>query len=341
MFSPAVSVPDALWRDWRVSDRAKMLWCYLRTTGNTQLSFKQVRQSTGFAQNSILKYLQELSQSGWLDYRRSRHSFTFKTIWKRGRPAFRLPVDLICDREIPAAAKLIWGAITRFQGAFGYDELIRQTRYSRNTLAKYVNLLLRKRWLRGDAARADRKKRFRIKLANPHHERRQADLDLFHRAKKLAKKRIGDSIGQLYATYMTFLLVPEEIIISNAQPWGLVNPRTGAKLQYDILLPRSRVAIEFQGPQHDRPTELYPDEAQFRAQQERDRLKRKLSTALGIRLIEVRAEDLSFERLAQLLREAGVPLRAEPRTASHLYELLEKEAAAYRAAVAGLACPGA
>lgn len=333
MFSPGIRVPDALVRTRRLSDGAKMLWCYLRTVGNERVSFKQLRAGTGLAQNSILKHLRELSRSGWLEYRRDRYSLTCNAIWKDGRPAFRLPVDLICDPEVPPPAKLIWGSITQLKDGFSYAELVRCTRYSRNTVAKYVRLLLQKGWLRGKAHREARRKRFLVQPANPHHERRQADLNLFQRAKKLAEKRIGDSIGQLYATYMVSLIVREEIIICNAQPWGLVNPRTGARLQYDILLPRSRVAIEFQGPQHDRPTALYPDEAQFRAQQERDELKRRRSTEMGIRLIEVRAHDLTFSRLAQLLQDAGVPVTTGPCAAPHLYALLEKETAAYRKAV--------
>ncbi len=333
MFSPGISVPDALIRTRHLSEGAKMFWCYLRTVRKEPVSFKQLRARTGLAQNSILKYLRELSRTGWLEYRRGRYSLTCHAIWKDGRPAFRLPVDLICDRGLPAAAKLVWGAITQLKDGFSYAELMRRTRYSRNTIAKYVALLCQKNWLRGEAVRVARRKRFLMHPANPHHERRQADLNLFQRAKKLAEKRIGDSIGQLYATYMVSLIVREDIIICNAQPWGLVNPRTGARLQYDILLPRSRVAIEFQGPQHDGPTALYPDEAQFRAQQERDHLKRQRSAELGIRLIEVRAQDLTFPRLAQLLQEAGVPVTSQPCAAPHLYELLEKEAAAYRKAV--------
>jgi len=333
VFSPAVSIPDALWRTRRLPDGAKVLWCYFRTVGDAQITFKQLRQITGLAQNSILKYLRQLSERGWLRYRRDQHTLTCNAVWHQGRPAFRLPVDLICDRRVPAPAKLIWGAISGLPSVLSYEDLARKTRYSRNTVAKYMNLLLETRWLRGEATRVARRKRFQIRPANPHHERRQADLDQFQRAKKLAARRIGDSVGQLYATYMVSFLVKEDIILSNAQPWGLVNPKTGARLQLDILLPLSRVAIEFQGPQHERPTRLYPDEAEFQSLQERDRLKRELSASLGIRLIEIRAEDLSFPRLAELLREAGVPLRERPQAAPQLYELLEKEAAAYRAAI--------
>lgn len=332
-----VTLPDALVRTRWLPAKAKMFWCFLRVKEATHpvLTFKEVREATGLAQNSVLKYFDLLVAAGWVRYTRRGNQFTYKTIWKRGRPAYRLPLDLICDREVPADAKLVYGTITRLTRSFDYEELIRQTGYAQGTLCRYLGILLRRGWLQGSVSRAGRKKRFHVTTRNPHQERRKRDVDLFHRSKALARKRDRYSVGQLLLGYMVSLLVHESILVENGHLWGLVNFRTGGRLLYDLLLPVERVAMEFQGPQHDSPTELYPNEAEFRAQQARDALKRTLSERLGIRLLEVRAEDLSFPRVAALLRSAGVLLKANPRAAApHLYDLLEREAALYRAAAA-------
>ncbi len=335
MDSPKVTVPDALVRTRKLPAMAKVLWCFFRLMDAKKpvLSFKEVREAVGVAQNSLLKYIGVLVDTGWLRYTRRRNQFACKAIWKRGRPAFRLPMDLVCDPEVPAEAKLVLGTITKLTDGFNYEDLQRRTGYSQETLFKYLDLLLRLGWLRGSVSRQGRKKYYRVTARNPHQERRKQDVERFHRSMALARKRLGNSVGQLLLGYKVSLLIHESILIENGHLWGLVNHRTGGRLLYDLLLPEYRVAIEFQGPQHDRPTALYPDEAEFRAQQARDALKRTLSTKLGIRLIEVKAEDLSFPRLADLLRAAGVPLKADPRAAApHLYTLLEQEAALYRAA---------
>jgi len=337
MSSPMVTLPDGLVRTSKLPAKAKLLWCFLRLmeAEHPVLSFKEVRQGTGLAQNSILKYLDLLLATGWLRYTRRRNQFTCKTVWRRGRPAFRLPMDLVCDREVPADAKLVWGTITKLSDGFNYEQLRRHAGYTQDTLFRYLDILLRTGWLGGVVSRSGRRKHYRVTARNPHQESRTRDVELFHRSMALARKRIGYSVGQLLLGYMVSLLVDASILIENGHLWGLVNHRTGGRMLYDLLLPVNRVAVEFQGPQHDSPTELYPDESEFRAQQARDALKRTLSQKLGIRLIEVKAQDLSFSRLAELLRLAGVPLKTDPRAAApHMYALLEREAALYRAAAA-------
>lgn len=332
-----VTLPDALIRSSRLPAKAKILWCFLRLMEALfpVLSFIEVRKATGLAQNTLLKYLDLLVATGWLRYGRQGNHFTYKAIWKRGRPAFRLPLDLICDRAVPAEAKLVYGTISKLKKSFDYEELRRHTGYSQGTLFRYLSILLRLGWLRGSESRAGRKKRYHVTVHNPHQENIKRDVELFQRAKSLAQKRNGYSVGQLLFGYMVSLLVDKSLLIENGHLWGLVNYKTGGRLLYDLLLPEERVAMEFQGPQHYAPTRLYPNESEFRAQQARDALKRTLSERLGIRLIEVKAEDLSFPRLAELLRSAGVALKANPRAAApHLYDLLEQEAALYRATAA-------
>jgi len=129
---------------------------------------------------------------------------------------------------------------------------------------------------------------------------------------------------------MVDVLAEESVVVENGQLRGLVNRRTGGRLHYDILLAESKVALEFQGPQHEGPTDLYPGAPQFEALRERDQLKRVLSAKQGIRLVEVRAADLSFARLAELLAAAGVRLKANPQKRWHMYDLLTSESDRFR-----------
>ncbi|MBY6278593.1 MAG: hypothetical protein CWE10_21135 [Symbiobacterium thermophilum] len=104
----------------------------------------------------------------------------------------------------------------------------------------------------------------------------------------------------------------------------------GGQLHYDLLLPVSRVALEFQGPQHYRTTERYPSASQLQEQRMRDEVKRRFSDSHGIALIEVTAADLSFRTISALLRRHGVPLRTNLDDLHHLYSAIEAEAAKYR-----------
>lgn len=110
---------------------------------------------------------------------------------------------------------------------------------------------------------------------------------------------------------------------------GLVHPETGGRLQFDLYLPDYHAALEFQGPQHDGPTERYADPDAYRAQRYRDLLKLALSTELGIRLIHIKPEDLSFKRLRELLAP-WVPLQSGMTAKWHLYRRLDRAAVQYR-----------
>jgi hypothetical protein len=58
----------------------------------------------------------------------------------------------------------------------------------------------------------------------------------------------------------------------------------------DIYIPHLRVAVEYQGPQHDQPVEYFGGTAAFEEIQQRDVRKRQLCQEFGVRLIYVRPE---------------------------------------------------
>lgn len=69
----------------------------------------------------------------------------------------------------------------------------------------------------------------------------------------------------------------------------------------DIYLPARKLAIEYQGIQHDMPVERFGGEEAFTRQQARDRRKRELCDANGVKLFEVRP-GYDPERLLESIR---------------------------------------
>lgn len=332
-----ISVPGELWSDRRLGEGARLLWCYLRGAGSKHrvFTYKEVREATGLCQNSLLRHLGVLDEQGWLKYEKTgRRSFRCKAVWKSGVTGLELPMDLILDPATAVPAKWVWGAIKNTGGPLTYEELIQLTGYSHNSLMKYIGDLQAKGWLQGSVIRSGRRKQFNLIAVNSHDIKRKAEVSTFYRCKRLAKQQADYSVGQLLMAYMVEQLVQPVTLIENGQLRGLINPRTGGRLHYDLFIAAIGVALEFQGSQHDGPTERFPSLEEYEALRERDELKRTLSAERQIRLIEVRAEDLTFGRLAELLRAAGVPLNPNPKTKWHLYTLLERAAGEYREEVA-------
>lgn len=121
--------------------------------------------------------------------------------------------------------------------------------------------------------------------------------------------RFESRIGQTHMLEWLKILVNAYPLIVNARPWFLQNPETGEYLEYDCLLPEPfNKAWEFHGPQHFRPTQMFPSEEAFRKQQMRDHVKASLSQNNGVELVIVTAEDLSYEGMRAKI-PAGVPLK--------------------------------
>jgi hypothetical protein len=85
----------------------------------------------------------------------------------------------------------------------------------------------------------------------------------------------------------------------NATPGFLINPLTGEEMQLDRFYPPG-VALEYNGPQHYGPTDLYPSDPEARKQRSRDLMKKALCAERGITLVVVHPEDLSLQRLRQM-----------------------------------------
>lgn len=95
--------------------------------------------------------------------------------------------------------------------------------------------------------------------------------------------------------------------LDNSRPDWLRNADTGYRMELDREYRSLGVAFEFQGEQHFRPTQAYPDEDAQARQQLRDDQKVGVCLRNGVRLVEVTFEDLTFKGM--LRKVDGLPLR--------------------------------
>lgn len=116
------------------------------------------------------------------------------------------------------------------------------------------------------------------------------------------------------------------------RPGYIRNPTTKRPLEYDRIYPKKRVATEFQGSQHYRLTELFPDEDKLSDTRLRDLVKLGLSVEKGITVITLEPKDLS---LKGMLAKIGDLLPLRPYNPSGpLITTLEKLGRQYNASVA-------
>lgn len=337
MLPTTVQVPDALWLDHALPEGAKALWSYLRLVKRRRFTFKELRTAVGVCQNSLLKYLRRLAEAEWLNWSKTGlRSIDCQVLTRQGR-TIAIPSDLILEPKLPAPAKWVWGLIARQKSAFHYKELIKQTDYCHETIAKYIKALSEAKWLEGLVQRVMRRAQFIMQALNPVAIQRQTSIQTLQRGMELARLRKGYSLGQyLLARMVETSAAPGTMIFENAEPVGLTNPVTGGQMHYDIFLPDYRVAIEFHGPQHDYLTELHTSVEEFEEQRRRDRLKEEISREKGITVLEFRAQNLTFDQIREALTDK-VPLRESWEGVEHIYEVLERAAAGYRQKAARVA----
>lgn len=72
------------------------------------------------------------------------------------------------------------------------------------------------------------------------------------------------------------------------RPPFLINPETGRRLELDCYNAELSIGVEFDGIQHSvYPNPFHRTQAEFEAQQRRDRHKDRMCKALGVRLLRV------------------------------------------------------
>lgn len=330
--SDHIQVPDLLWTDPNLVDGAKLLWCHVRAASLEQQAFTygDLRRRVGVSHNTLLRYLKALEVGQWLSWTGTgRHRLVCSTAQPEGGGALSLPVDLIADGRLAPPARWTWGLVRRHGGSCDYRLLREKTGHDQGSISKYLAQLRETGWLVGSIRRVNRRSQFDLKAVNPFAQRRKAELADLDRALQMAKNADGYSLGQCLMAWMVRVLVVETSMVENAEVVGLENLETGGRMHYDLYLPVFQVALEFQGPQHDGPTERFTDPHAYWAQYQRDSLKLGLSQKRGIKLLEIRPHELSFAHLRHLL-QPWVPLAQDLSPRQHLYDRLDRVAASYR-----------
>lgn len=109
-----------------------------------------------------------------------------------------------------------------------------------------------------------------------------------------AVTRVLDKLGLVYKTQKTF----SDLVLRK-------------QLRFDFYLPKLKIAIEYQGRQHYKPSDYFGGEAAFHQLQKSDKLKREYCRKHGIRLIEISYKVRNVEQhlLEQLREDIDGPLQ--------------------------------
>jgi len=331
----SVRVPDRIWKSRRLRPGAKLFWCFVRIAnhkGRWTFRYRHLREAIGVCQHSVRTFIRQLETARLLRVVPESLRTVTLTALDPGGPGIILPTDILFDVTLPEQAKWLWGAIQRRGRAYDYGWLERETNYCRESLIKYLRLLRQHGWISAGTKRVKRRLYFSPGVFNPPAARRKRELAQARQGLSDARHTPGYSAGQ-HLTYLKIqFLLPDCRVLEESKIPGLVNRETGGRMHVDLVIPERGLAIEFQGPQHYRVTELYPSEQALAKQQKRDELKKELCPKLGWQLLTIGPEDLSFERLEQLLAPFG-PVDSDPTGRWHMYDFLVRVARKYREAV--------
>lgn len=309
MTNRSISVPVALLLDPDLTASFKVLWIATHLTPTVDLA--ELEQLTGLSRPTVV--------AGLALTKGLNRSVT--------GPRVKIPTALLAERAVRPQAKLLYGLLQTLpslrhqSGFFTYTSLVAYTQLSRNTLKQAIAELAGAHWIQTN--QANRISPIEFTLSTPE---RMRGLEAVRRAEgrlKRSRER-GEALMKEYLS----LLIDSDTFTDNARPGFLINPLTEERLEFDRFYPPS-VAFEYHGDQHDRPTKRF-NEAAVKEQQLRDLIKAGLCMYGGIRLVIVRAEDLSLKGMQRRIGQY-LPLRE---LAGHgaLIDLLEEMSCRYYAA---------
>jgi hypothetical protein len=284
-------VPGSLLLAPGISASAKLIWLLLRRqTGGAPADPALLGSQSRLSRKTVVKALAELAD---LVVRRS------------GAPGIRMPSDLLVDQGVGIQGRLLYGHIqmlptfTHPRGQFTYTHLSALTGICRPTLRQAIRELVDAGWVEVEKEHCRAPTRFLI--CNPIVDKGQAEV--VRAEQRLAGVRwLGEVLMREYLS----LLIDSDQFQDNATPGFLVNPLTDERLQFDRFYPPN-VAFEYNGPQHDGPTDLFSAETAAQ-QQGRDLIKLGICARRGITLVTVRARDLTMAGMRQRIGTL-LPLR--------------------------------
>ncbi|HPZ55052.1 MAG: helix-turn-helix domain-containing protein [Bacillota bacterium] len=254
-----------------------------------------------------------------------RHHSTSAQQWTRRYVT--IPRELIEDRFIKPQAVVIYGvlqALPEFRfpnGKYTCKQLRELTDRAPKTIRRAINVLVQHGWL--GRTRQNHLCPFIFTVRNPVHEECMAELARVEKRLSRAKFK-GEGLMKEYLS----LIVDSDEFQDNATPGFLVNPFTDERMELDRYYP-GRVAFEFNGPQHYKPTE-FSSPREVEKQQLRDKIKEWICEKRGIRLVVVHAEDLTLQTMIEKVGTC-LPLR-DLRKRRLVIRYLERISSRYRRA---------
>lgn len=314
-----VQAPVSLLLDPDLTAAAKVLWLAARLYAEP-VTPTRLAATSGLALATIRRGLARLEAVGW-------YSPSTGVIERSPSDArASIPVSLLPDPRVRPQAKLLYGilqTVAAFQdksGEFTYTTLSTCARLSVVTARQVVRELAETGWIQ--ASQANQLAPIRFTLRIPELDRSAAEVAQAMRRLEEADYR-GEAIMREYLS----LLIDSDEFEDNARPGFLENPLTNERMELDRYYPPV-VAFEFNGSQHYRVTQRFPNDQALAMQQARDLIKEALCARRGVRVVVINREDLKFEIMQQKVGTL-LPLR-DLCCHEELIEFLEKVSKPYR-----------
>lgn len=207
-----------------------------------------------------------------------------------------IPNELLSDVSLPVVARFIYVQIWNSSGR-SIKSLCDITGCAHHSVRSHCAQLQKAGWLA-----IERTKSGYVVFPSIPHKVQQRMAEEFEEHLELCA-HAGEATTRAWRD----VLVADSSFLDNFRPAFLRNPKTGQAMEYDMFDPLRSLGVEYHGPQHFKPTLLFPNLAMFEEQRTRDLLKQGLSVEHGIRLITVQATDLSLKGM--LAKFEGLPLK--------------------------------
>lgn len=301
---------------------AKLVWLGLQMNEpnlkeRERRSPTRLQKKTGVSRPTVRRALASLSQ------RRSGGSGS--QIPNLHGIKIRVSPDLITNKSLSPLARVLYCqllGLVRYKSArvlSSFKAIAQAVQMQPRTVSQGVRSLVDAGWLA--ISREHPRAPIHISFSDPKIARRNAEV-------RRARQRLEKSqyLGETLALLWCDSLVECKNYEDDYFPDAFTNPLTNELLQSDRYYFTHKVAIEFNGPQHEGPT-LHYTAKQAESQMRRDKIKRQICTQQKIALITVWPEDLTLHRMHDLLGRV-LPLRKfladEP-----IFSLLESESKHY------------
>lgn len=211
----------------------------------------------------------------------------------------RVHARLSADTSVPAMARVLYCILLglvrlkRFDILSSYAGIARVVRLQPRTVRKAIFALVNAGWLA--ISQVNQRAKIQFSFPDPNITRIRAELRRIEQRLEKSKYH-GEALALLWCD----TLVNCTNYKDDYFPKAFTNPLTNELLQADRYYFDHRVAIEFNGPQHDGPTMQFSSR-QSKKQIIRDRMKNEISKRQNIALITLQPEDLTFHQMRCVL----------------------------------------